>query len=160
MPLASEHKSKTPGNVLNCATYRANDLINLGLNNVISRWGSGLIRLSFRKVWELRTYSLTSTHLKNGAVIAGYAKLWWGLRGWRASPRTRTRTGAPRMKESSISHVDVPLIILDICLIFRFPRLLMLISAAHLNFFAFCAHWEMWLWTCFKPDLFLLLYCC
>lgn len=64
------------------------------------------------------------------------------------------------MKEISRRHVDVHLIIFDICLIFRFPRLLMLISAAHLTFFAFCAHWEMWVWTRFKPDLFLLLYCC
>lgn len=39
------------------------------------------------------------------------------------------------MKEISISHVDVHLIIFDICLIFGFPRLLMLISAAHLTFF-------------------------
>lgn len=48
------------------------------------------------------------------------------------------------MKDISIRHVDVHLIISDICLIFRFPRLLMLISAAHLTFFASCAHWEMW----------------
>lgn len=41
------------------------------------------------------------------------------------------------MKEISISHVDVHLIIFDICLIFRFPRLLMLISAAHLTFLPF-----------------------
>lgn len=45
--------------------------------------------------------------------------------------------GAPRMKDISIRHVDVHLIIFDICLIFRFPRLLMLISAAHLTFLPF-----------------------
>lgn len=39
------------------------------------------------------------------------------------------------MKDISIRDVDVHLIISDICLIFRFPRLLMLISAAHLIFF-------------------------
>lgn len=41
------------------------------------------------------------------------------------------------MKDISIRHVDVHLIIFDICLIFRFPRLLMLISAAHLTFLLF-----------------------
>lgn len=41
------------------------------------------------------------------------------------------------MKDISIRHVDVYLIIFDICLIFRFPRLLMLISAAHLTFLPF-----------------------
>lgn len=41
------------------------------------------------------------------------------------------------MKDISIRHVDVHLIIFDICLIFRFPRLLMLISAAHLTFLPF-----------------------
>lgn len=38
---------------------------------------------------------------------------------------------APQMKDISMRRVDVYLIIFDICLIFRFPRLLMFISAAH-----------------------------
>lgn len=41
------------------------------------------------------------------------------------------------MKDISIRHVDVHLIIFDICLIFRFPRLLMLISAARCTFLPF-----------------------
>lgn len=43
------------------------------------------------------------------------------------------------MKDISIRHVDVYLIIFDICLIFRFPRLLKLISAAHLTFCLLCS---------------------
>lgn len=96
-------------------------------------------------MWELRSLYFTSTHLKSWAVITGHAMLWSGLQCWRTSPGTLKWAGAPRMKDISIRHVDVHLIISDICLIFRFPRLLMLISAAHLIFFfAFCAHWEMW----------------
>lgn len=54
------------------------------------------------------------------------------------SELVRIETGrAPRMKAVSIRHVDVRLIIFDICLIFRFPRLLMLISAAHPTFSPF-----------------------
>lgn len=54
---------------------------------------------------------------------------------------------APQMEDISMRPVDVHLIIFDICLIFRFPRLLMFISAVHLTPWLSCAQGDVGLDT-------------